>query len=219
MLCLKKSLSILLLKYILGWDISENKYLEKGKNIIIYGQGSMYKHLIGYLLSLRYRIPSITLVEKELKDDMILGRLLKQTNLIFIDRKKHTNVIKYISDELSKRSDYILSISSDTGTHGSLDLINDNLTDLIVQDYYQIHKITGSNIHMALFDFENQVLVIKNINGTKKEINDSIILYKDKKEVDIEKSSIINIRRSILIYIPPICIFYILVRVLLTFTF
>ncbi len=251
---IKTFISVLILEYILGWEINnliDPSLSSSKKHIVIYAHTSFYEHLIGYLLSLRYQIPLIFLVENELKKDPITSKILKMMDLIYIDRKKDSDIITYIASELIKYNDHIFAISIDSAhkqqeqeqeqEEEQQEQYNQNESKHILpmhflqkqsqehqlQGFYQIAMKTESMIYQIIFDFENQILKIENIqnyslntlhsmgynemiakifDGFKKEIP----YYPDKILHGQRKTSIFNSYRSTLIYIPPFFVVYVL---------
>lgn len=255
---IKSFFSVLILEYILGWDIinsTERQQFNLGKHVIVYTHTSFYEHLIGYLLSLRYQIPLIFLAESELKEDPITGIFLKLMDLIYVDRKKDTDIVMHITTELMKYDDHMFAVSMDTvNTVNGANCNNkqENTDTLIFQSknmsqhisermgdrvpmhtlqkqtsqsfqgFYQIALKTNSQIHQAIFDFENQIMRIENIkiceyeemitklsDGFKKEIP----YCQEKMLHKVNKTSLFNMNKSILFYFPPLFVIYVLLNI------
>lgn len=226
---IKAFCSVLILDYILGWVIinSINTMDSNSKrHIVIYTRTSFCEHMIGYLLSLRYQIPLVFLVEKELKKDPISDIILKLINRIYVDRsysdekKEADGAITYIASELAKYDNHIFAILIDGVQISQEEKKQGEFHKL--QGFYQIAKKTESMIHQIIFDFENQILKTENIQNYEYNAMITKILegiknekpYTDttleKGKQKIKKTSMINMSKSILMYIPPLFIIYVL---------
>jgi hypothetical protein len=213
-------LCLFILKYILGWkiekpidkpDIYSNKH-----NVIIYNHTSTYDLIIGYLISRAYNIPLINTAHGD-PDIPYFDRFLINNGFIIIDRKKDHNTVKYISDRLNEKERFNFSISP---------LSLDN----IKPGFFNIAMETKSDLWIGQFDFEKQLFRLKNINTTEYDK----LIHVIEKEIREEKpynpykcyitenksykSSIINISRSIIIYIPPIIVMMILLNTFIHIT-
>jgi hypothetical protein len=229
-------LSVLILEYIMGWDIcvSLTRSMFNEKHIMIYSHASFYEHLIGYLLSLRYQTPLIFLAENDMNDDLITEKFLRTAmDLIYVDRKKD-DVVSHVIESLAPHSDgYIFAIlmegsGSDTvsksglkNTNVPLQILHDNSLKKhqMFQGFYQIAMRTNSQIHQAIFDFENQVMRIENIDNSDYDQMIEKLTYGFKNEIPyhdkMKSTSMINVNRSVLIYFPPMFIFFVLSQIFL----
>ena len=227
---LKRLLATFILFNLLGWKItrSYNAYFQyrKGRHIIVYTHTSIYDAIIGYLVCVIYDIPMVGVGKKELAEIPIFGWFLKQMNMIFIDRKKNTNTAKYISDELDKYKNFVFVIAPE----GTRSKVND-----IKSGFYHIGINTRSHLHLAKINYSDQTIsvdelasdvflqtqeydkiksiVIEEMKNEKPYCPDHCHLIEDKSI----KTSLFNIRRSCIIYIPPMIVMYILIMTLYSY--
>jgi len=222
----------------MGWDIyvplTQSMFNEK--HIMIYSHASFYEHLIGYLLSLRYQTPLIFLAENEMNDDLITKRFLRTTmDLIYVDRKKDDEVSHVIESLVSRSNGYIFAIlisGSDIGsgeskpglknTNVPLQILHNNSLKKhqMFQGFYQIAMRTNSQIHQAIFDFENQTMRIENIDSSDYDQMIEKLTHGFKTEIPyhdkMKTTSMINVNRSVLIYFPPMFILFVLSQIFLS---
>jgi len=229
---LKRIFATFILIKILGWKITRtyNAYFQyrKGRHIIVYAHTSAYDAVLGYLMCVMYDIPMIGVGKKELTEIPIFGWFMKQMSMIFIDRKKNTNTAKYISDELDKYKNFVFVIAPE-GTR--------NRTDDIKSGFYYIGVNTRAYLHIARIDYTHQTLCVDEIasdvifQSSPYDQIKALVIDEMKKEKPyypknchlVEdksiKTSLININRSWLIYIPPLMVTYILLSTIYNYLF
>lgn len=221
---LRRLLATFVLSKLMGWKItrSYNAYFQyrKGRHIIIYAHTSVYDDMLGYLMCIMYDIPMVGVGKKELTEIFILGWFMRQMNMIFIDRKKNTNTTQYISNALDKYKNFVFVIAPE-GTR--------NKVDDIKSGFYYIGVNTRANLHIAKIDYSNQMisvdeiasdielqtsnydqikkLVVTEMKKEKPYCPDQCHLIEDKSF----RTSLINVNRSWLIYLPPFIVFYIMI--------
>src|SRR5437764_1396162 len=141
---LKRYIALFIIKYILGWRINRDynsyEHLRKGKHVVVYVHTSMCEPFIGYLVSVAYALPLISVCKKELKDIPIISQFMNIFDLIYIDRQKNTNTSNYISDELNKLSNFIFTISPE----GTRSVVSD-----IKSGFFYIAEKTQADIWIA----------------------------------------------------------------------
>lgn len=221
-----------ILSNLMGWKItrSYNSYFpyRKGRHVIIYAHTSAYDAVIGYLMCVMYDIPMVGVGKKELTEIPILGWFMRNMNMIFIDRKKNTNTTKYISDALNKYKNFVFVIAPE-GTR--------NRVDDIKSGFYYIGVNTQAHLHIARLDYSNQTVSVdeiasdielQTINYDK--IKERVIAEMKKEkpyypehchmvEDKSIKTSLINVKRSWLIYLPPLIVIYIMFTTLYNYFF
>jgi 1-acyl-sn-glycerol-3-phosphate acyltransferase len=221
-----------ILKYILGWKVKGNynsfDHLREGKHIIVYTHTSIYDPVLGYMMALIYDLPLIAAGSQEFHNIPIIWRLF---NIIFIDRKASMDTTHYISNHLSKYKDFLFAIAPER----SCKKVND-----IKSDFFHIALMTGSDIHIAHFDFENQVISIEELmNDIIVQTSSYEVIKQQIKEVlgkekpyypdachlvkvlprKANHTAIINIDRTWLIFLPPACVLMIMVNILSRYYF
>lgn len=229
LLFFRRFIATLILKHILGWRINRNydsyEQLRKGRHVMVYAHTSVCDPLIGYLVAIAYDLPLIGVAKRELCDVPFLGRFIRRMSAIFIDRQKNTNTTKYISEELDKITHFVFAISPE----GTRSLTND-----LKSGFFYIAEKTRADLWIAHFDFENQVFSVEEI------VNDVVIQtteYRKIKELveteikkekpyhpdrcylvdpdTMKKTSLIGIKRTVLIYIPPFIVIMILINIMI----
>jgi len=226
---LKRMLATFILTKVLGWEITKNynNYYQyrKGRHVWVYAHTSTYDGILGYLAYVAYDLPVIGVAKMELSQIPILGYFMRQINVIFIDRVRNTNTAKFISDELDKKKNFVFVISPE----GSRSKVDD-----IRSGFYYITSNTKADLHMIRIDYENQTIAVdpiatnEVIQSTPYDTIKTLVVDEMKKESPyhpedyhllskhINKTSIININRSWLIYVPPIIVVYIMFNSLIS---
>src|SRR5579872_6384925 len=155
---LKRLLASIVLFNILGWKITQSYnscfQYRKDRHVMIYAHTTAYDAIIGYLVYTAYDIPVIGVAKQELSQIPILGYIMKQMDVIFIDRVRNTNTAKFISDELDKRRNFVFVISPE----GSRNKVKD-----IRSGFYYIAANTHSNLNIIRLNYETQTITIDNI--------------------------------------------------------
>jgi 1-acyl-sn-glycerol-3-phosphate acyltransferase len=226
----RRHFSYFVLHHVMGWKTKSRadvyKQYSKGKHVWIYVHTSALDPLLGILLAYVYDLPLIGVGKKEAGDIPIIGRILKKMDVILIDRKKNTNTTTYIANELNKRDNFVFSIAPE-GTR--------KRTSCLRSGYFHIAKKTGSAIQMVTVDFSKNIYDIEEIANDvtvqtttyekikqktedtfSREIpyypNDCYLI--DTESNQMPKTSMICLRRSILVWIPPCIVAGIVAKVL-----
>lgn len=220
---IKRMLATFILTKILGWQITKNynaySNYRKGRYVWIYAHTSAYDGILGYLAYVAYDLPVVGVAKTELSQIPIIGYFMRQMDVIFIDRVRSTNMAKHISDELDKKKNFVFVISPE----GSRSKVDD-----IRSGFYYITANTKADLHMIRINYENQTIAVDPV-ATNDVIQSmtydnvkSLVLIEMEKENPYHpedyhlltdhcvKTSIININRSWLKYIPLIIVVYIM---------
>lgn len=227
--CIKSFIASFILRHILGWRTGsdDNSYnLRSGKHVIVYVHTSIYESFIGYLVSVAFYIPVISIANRELidRDIPLLDRFMKNLNSMFINRQKNTVTVKYIADELNSHTDFVFYISPEATKL----LVSD-----LKSDFFTIAEKTHANLHIARFNFESHIFSVKEIMNNviiqttkydkikgmvEMEMSKEIPYYPEKCHLVtncmIKKTSLIRIDRSMLIYLPPFIVTSIMINIL-----
>ena len=197
-----KYLALFILKYILGWKIigdhSNYDYFKYGKHVIIFDYKSIYELFLGYLLSKIFGIKlHICANSESFIRHKFISYIFSNVEMIYLDENNIGND-KYITEYLNKRNDFVF--------------ISDNKL------FYNVARSTNADLNILLFDYENNMIRQKEI------ASDIIIQTQSNEEVNKIYSnllsnnhnphyvkSIINIKRSILLLVPPLIVGYILI--------
>jgi hypothetical protein len=162
---------------------------------------SIREPLIGYLVATAYDIPIIGVSKKEIRDIPILGRIMNFfLTAIQIDRQKNTNTTKYIARELDKIPNFVFAVAND-----------------VKSCFINIAENSHADIYVAHFDFEKHIFSVNDV------INEIIVQTSSyeklkllveneikKKYHDVPNTSLINVRRTILLYVPPLVVSFIM---------
>lgn len=218
---LKRFLASIILFYILGWktDKGFNSYYpyRRGKHIITYANASRLDQTLGVLFCISYDIPYISVGAQEVENIPVLGYVLKRAGIIFIDRMRNTNTVKYISERLKIHENFVFAVTLTSEKTKTRNI-------KIKPKFYQLAYDTHANVHIMKIDFTTQTVSMERI------VPDTIIqtqTYEKIKEIMLEaiqkeksydlssfRTSIINVNRSILTYMPPLIVICILAKVL-----
>jgi hypothetical protein len=226
---IKRILASFILTKILGWEISKNynTYFQyrKGRHVWIYAHTSTYDGILGYLAYVAYDIPVVGVAKMELSQLPVLGYFMRKMDVVFIDRIRNTNTAKYISDELDKKKNFVFVISPEGSRHKVKD---------IRSGFYYIAANTKADLHMISINYETQTIDVNElatnsiIQTTTYDNIKTLVTNEMEKESPYHpedyhllnkqniKTSIINIYRSWLIYLPPLTVLYILFSSLAT---
>jgi 1-acyl-sn-glycerol-3-phosphate acyltransferase len=218
---IKRLIAIFILRSVLGWSVdkSYNDYesLRKGKHIVTYAITGDYEIIMGCLLAHAYDIPIIIIAKDELGKIPIISRVFGfLSDMVFVDRKSHMNTTEFIANDLKSRKNYALLIAPE-GTRSRVDDLKSG--------FYNIALETCSDIYHMAIDFENHTIGIVLVT------NDAVVqtssyekikgmveekFMKDKPFqperchlIDLsktKKTSLVNINKSLVIYIPPLIV-------------
>jgi len=222
----KRLLASFILTRVLGWRMAKsyNGYFNyrTNRHVLIYAHTSAYDGIIGYLACVAYDLPVIGVGKKELLDIPIFGYFLNMMDsIIFIDRKKNANTVDYISKELEQRKNFVFTISPE----GARSKVTD-----IHSGFYYVAINTKASIHIARLNYENQTITLDEIVPTAVVQTTTYDKIKTKVLNEMEKeipyhpdsyhllhtmpssTSIININRSWLTYLPLLIVLYIMIN-------
>ena len=219
----KRMLASFILTNILGWQITKNyntySQYRKGRHVWIYAHTSTYDGILGYLAYTAYDLPMVSVAKMELSKIPIIGYFMKKMDVVFIDRIHNTNTAKHISDELDKKKNFTFSISPE----GSRSKVKD-----IRSGFYYIAANTKADLHIIRINYENQTITVDPlattdiIQSTSYDKTKELVVDEMKKESPYHpndyhlltkqniKTSIINVNRSWLKFIPLIVVLYIM---------
>jgi hypothetical protein len=143
-----------ILKYILGWKIkgAHNSYdnLRKDRHQLIYVRTSIFEVMIGFLMMIIYQIPVIILIDKSLTKIPLFGKIFRNKYFITFD---NINQLEHCDKNFVFVTTPIINYPKE---------IDRKVNSFSIELFDQAVK-TGSHIHMAHFDFEEQVVWIEEI--------------------------------------------------------
>lgn len=226
---IRSCISILILKYIIGWRFKQNsksytKY-RTGKYVAIYSHTSIYDHLIGVLFSYAFNLKFITvgthrsghkLGHKLVNDVQSTTQYLYDlVDTIIIDpRKNKQTTCEDIIKNLDSKENYIFSICPEGSIHR---------TSGFKSGFYKISKSIRSDILLFDLDYNKHTVDLRKI------IDSNIILTSPYPriveivteemirstpfnasrtflEVKFKPTSLMNINGSLLRFVPLICV-------------
>lgn len=220
---IKQYLSLFILKYILGWQIEINRYktphilAPTERNVVIYIHTSIYDLIIGYLVAMAYDIP-LTGATVGDADIPYINTLIQKLGFMIIDKKKDMNTVRYIAKQLNEKTNFCFSIMPLS-------------IDQLKPGFFHIATETKSDLWFSHINFESQTFTTKLISRYSDLVDYDKIKTLVEAEIKQEKPyicykyniiennnykpSLINISRSIIVYIPPLIVMMILIRVCL----
>lgn len=207
---------------VLGWtfkqDISNYFHLRSDHNIILYVHTSMAEGMLCVLMSLICEWPGVSIGKQAIANIPIVGYFLHWiAGCIYINNNGNNNIVQLLSDDLNMRDDFVLGMSPE----GSRALV-----DRLRSGYYYIAKKTNANLYCYDIDFVNhtvdlieiaskdiiQTVPYDEINGLTEEIFKKQNPYDYRKchltKDNPSKTSFLNMRRSILQFIPVLVAHY-----------
>lgn len=225
LLLVKRFICYIVLYGILGWRhnglLQSLEQYKKGKYVLIYAHTSWLDGLIGYMFGMIHGIPIIGSTKKETQYVPILGWVMKNLiNVVFIDRDKNMGTVNTISDSLKQLDNYVFIISPE----GSRKRVSD-----IRSGFFNIARNTEASLLISRLNYANQTIELEKIvssaqitTTTYENIKSKVVesmstespyhphnCHLIKNPDMIKPTSIINIQRSILLYIPLIIVSYI----------